>query len=197
MAHQLPPLPYEKNALTPHISEETFEYHYGKHHQAYVTNLNGLINGTPYEDMALEDIVRNAPAGGIYNNAAQTWNHTFFWHSMTPDGGKAPAGPLANAIQTKWGSFDAFKDAFRTAAVGNFGSGWTWLVKKSDGNLEISNTGAAGNPLTNGDRPLLCIDVWEHAYYIDYRNARAAFVDAFLNKLSNWEFAETNFQLTA
>ena len=192
MAHTLPPLPYAKNALVPHISEETFEYHYGKHHQAYVTNLNNLIPGTEFENAALEDIIKKA-SGGIYNNAAQVWNHTFFWSCLKPAGGGAPSGKLADAINAKWGSLDAFKEAFTKSAVGNFGSGWTWLVKKADGSLDIVNTGAAGNPLTTGDKPVLTIDVWEHAYYIDYRNARPKFVEAYLSNLVNWEFAAANF----
>lgn len=172
---------------------EAFDYHYSKHHQAYVTNLNGLIKGTPYEGAQLEEIVTTAPAGAIYNNAAQVWNHTFFWNSMTPAGGNEPTGLLAEAIQGKWGSLGAFKAAFRASAIGNFGSGWTWLVKKGDGSVDVLNTGAAGNPLTSGDKPLLCLDVWEHAYYIDYRNGRPVFVDVFLDKLANWAFAEANF----
>jgi len=192
MAHTLPALPYTKNALIPYISEETFEYHYGKHHQAYVTNLNNLIPGTEFENASLEEIIKKA-SGGIYNNAAQVWNHTFFWSSLKPAGGGAPTGALAAAINAKWGSFDAFKEAFTKSAVGNFGSGWTWLVKKADGSVDILNTGAAGNPLTSGETPLLAIDVWEHAYYIDYRNARPKFVEAFLTNLANWDFAAANF----
>ncbi|MCX7898163.1 MAG: superoxide dismutase [Fe] [Rhodocyclaceae bacterium] len=193
MEHILPPLPYAKNALAPYMSEETLEYHYGKHHQAYVTNLNNLIKGTEYENKTLEDIVKTAPAGGIYNNAAQVWNHTFFWNSMKPGGGGAPTGALATAIEKKWGSFEEFKKAFQASAVGNFGSGWTWLVKKADGSVDIVNMGAAGTPLTTGDKPLLCIDVWEHAYYIDYRNQRPKFVETFLTHLANWDFAAQNF----
>ncbi|MEY2633339.1 MAG: hypothetical protein RIR00_1993 [Pseudomonadota bacterium] len=194
MAHQLPALPYAKDALAPHISAETLEFHYGKHHQAYVTNLNNLIPGTEFENLDLEDIVKAAPAGGIYNNAAQVWNHTFFWSSLKPNGGGAPTGALADAINAKWGSFDDFKKAFQASAVGNFGSGWTWLVKKADGSVDIVNTGAAGNPLKSGEgKPLLTIDVWEHAYYIDYRNLRPKFVETFLASLANWEFAEQNF----
>jgi superoxide dismutase, Fe-Mn family len=196
MEHKLPELPYAKNALAPHISEETMEYHYGKHHQTYVTNLNNLIKGTEFENMQLEDIIRKS-TGGIYNNSAQVWNHTFFWHSMRPNGGNAPAGKLAGAINAKWGSFDEFKKTFQASAVGNFGSGWTWLVKKADGTVDIVNTGAAGNPLTTGDKPLLAIDVWEHAYYIDYRNLRAKFVETFLNSLANWDFAAANFAAIA
>lgn len=193
MAHTLPELPYAKNALAPFISEETLEFHHGKHHNAYVVNLNNLIPGTEYENLSLEEIVKKAPAGGVYNNAAQVWNHTFFWNCMKPNGGGAPTGALADAINAKWGSFDEFKKAFQASAVGNFGSGWTWLVKKADGSVDIVNMGAAGTPLTTGDKALLCIDVWEHAYYIDYRNLRPKFVETFLDKLVNWKFAEANF----
>ncbi len=193
MEHQLPQLPFAKDALAPHMSAETFDFHYSKHHQAYVTNLNNLIKGTEYEALDLESIVKKAPAGGVYNNAAQVWNHTFFWNCMRPNGGGAPAGALAAAIDAKWGSLDAFKAAFQTSAVGNFGSGWTWLVKKADGALDIVNMGAAGTPLTTGDKPLLCVDVWEHAYYIDYRNMRPKFVETFLASLVNWSFVEANF----
>jgi len=193
MEHVLPPLPYAKDALAPHISAETLEFHHGKHHQAYVTNLNNLIKGTEYENLELEAIVKKAPAGGIYNNAAQVWNHTFFWNSMKPNGGGEPGGALGEAIKAKWGSFEEFKKAFQTSAVGNFGSGWTWLVKKADGSVDIVNMGAAGTPLTTGDKALLCIDVWEHAYYIDYRNRRPDFVATFLDKLANWDFAAQNF----
>lgn len=193
MEHTLPALPYAKDALAPHISAETLEFHYGKHHQAYVTNLNNLIKGTEYESLDLEAIIKKAPAGGIYNNSAQVWNHTFFWNSMKPNGGGEPTGALADAIKAKWGSFEDFKKAFQTSAVGNFGSGWTWLVKKADGSVDIVNMGAAGTPLTTGDTALLCIDVWEHAYYIDYRNRRPDFVATFLDKLANWDFAAQNF----
>jgi len=193
MEHQLPQLPFAQDALAPHISKETIEYHYGKHHQAYVTNLNNLIKGTEYEALDLEAIVKKAPVGGLYNNAAQVWNHTFFWNCLKPSGGGAPAGALAEAITKKWGSFDEFKKAFQASAVGNFGSAWTWLVKKPDGSVDIVNMGAAGTPLTTADKALLCIDVWEHAYYIDYRNLRPKFVEAFLNNLANWSFAEKNF----
>ncbi|MEY4427454.1 MAG: hypothetical protein RLZZ182_143 [Pseudomonadota bacterium] len=192
MAHTLPPLPYASDALAPHLSKETFEYHYGKHHQAYVTNLNNLIPGTEFESLSLEDIVKKS-SGGVYNNAAQIWNHTFFWSCMKPNGGGAPSGKLADAINAKFGSYDAFKEAFTKSAVGNFGSGWTFLVKKADGSVDIVNMGPAGTPLTTGDTALLTIDVWEHAYYIDYRNARPKFVETFLNSLVNWEFAEKNF----
>jgi Fe-Mn family superoxide dismutase len=192
MEHTLPALPYAKNALAPHISEETMEFHYGKHHQTYVTNLNNLIKGTEFENSSLEDIIKKS-SGGIYNNSAQIWNHTFFWNSMKPNGGGAPTGALADAINAKWGSFDEFKKAFQASAVGNFGSGWTWLVKKADGSVDIVNMGAAGTPLTTGDKALLTIDVWEHAYYIDYRNLRAKFVETFLTSLANWDFAAANF----
>ncbi|UCV21974.1 superoxide dismutase [Ferribacterium limneticum] len=193
MEHQLPALPFAKDALAPHMSAETFDYHYSKHHQAYVTNLNNLIKGTEYENLDLEAIVKKAPAGGVYNNAAQVWNHTFFWNCLTPNGGGAPKGALAAAIDAKWGSLDAFKTAFQTSAVGNFGSGWTWLVKKADGSVDIVNMGAAGTPLTTGDKALLCVDVWEHAYYIDYRNMRPKFVETYLASMVNWSFAEANF----
>ena len=192
MEHSLPALPYAKTALAPHISEETLDFHYGKHHQTYVTNLNNLIKGTEFENASLEDIIKKSSAG-IYNNSAQIWNHTFFWNSMKPNGGGAPSGALANAINAKWGSFDEFKKTFQASAVGNFGSGWTWLVKKADGSVDIVNMGAAGTPLTTGDKALLTIDVWEHAYYIDYRNARAKFVEVFLASLANWDFASANF----
>jgi Fe-Mn family superoxide dismutase len=192
MAHTLPTLPYAQDALAPHMSKETFEYHYGKHHQAYVTNLNNLIPGTEFEALSLEDIVKKS-SGGIYNNAAQIWNHTFFWSCMKPQGGGEPTGALAAAINAKFGSYAAFKEAFTKSAVGNFGSGWTWLVKKADGSVDIVNTGAAGTPLTTGDTALLTVDVWEHAYYIDYRNARPKFVETFLTSLVNWDFAAKNF----
>ncbi|MRR51884.1 MAG: superoxide dismutase [Fe] [Rhodocyclaceae bacterium] len=193
MEHTLPQLPFAMDALAPHMSKETFEYHYAKHHQAYVTNLNNLIKGTEYEALDLEAIVKKAPAGGIYNNAAQVWNHTFFWNCLKPNGGGAPSGALAAAIDKKWGGFDEFKKAFQASAVGNFGSGWTWLVKKADGSVDIVNMGPAGTPLTTGDTALLTIDVWEHAYYIDYRNARPKFVETFLANLANWDFAAKNF----
>jgi superoxide dismutase, Fe-Mn family len=193
MEHILPQLPYALDALAPHISKETMEYHYGKHHQAYVTNLNNLVKGTEFEALDLEAIVRKAPAGGIFNNAAQVWNHSFFWNSMKPNGGGAPAGALAAAIAKRWGSFDEFKKAFQASAVGNFGSGWTWLVKKPDGSVDLVNTSNAATPLTGADKPLMTIDVWEHAYYIDYRNARPKFVETFLASLANWDFAGKNF----
>jgi len=192
MAHTLPPLPFAPDALVPYLTAETFEYHYGKHHQAYVTNLNNLIPGTEFETLGLEEIVKKS-SGGVYNNAAQIWNHTFFWNCMKPQGGGEPTGALAAAINTKFGSYAAFKEAFTKSAVGNFGSGWTWLVKKADGSVDIVNMGPAGTPLTTGDTALLTIDVWEHAYYIDYRNARPKFVEVFLTSLVNWDFAAKNF----
>ena len=191
MEHTLPPLPYPKEALAPHMSAETLEYHHGKHHKAYVDNLNNLQKGTEFEAMPLEDIVKKS-SGGIYNNAAQIWNHTFFWNCMKPAGGGEPSGKLKSAIDAKWGSYGAFKEAWQKSAVGNFGSGWTWLVGKADGSVDIVNMGAAGTPLTTGDKALLTIDVWEHAYYIDHRNARPKFVEAWLGNLVNWEFAGKN-----
>ncbi|QTR53897.1 MULTISPECIES: Fe-Mn family superoxide dismutase [Thiothrix] len=193
MTHTLPELPFAKDALAPHMSAETLEFHHGKHHNAYVTNLNNLIPGTAFESMSLEEIVKAAPAGGVYNNAAQVWNHTFFWNCLSANGGGEPTGALADAINAKWGSVDEFKKAFTASAVGNFGSGWTWLVKKADGSVDIVNMGAAGTPLTTGDTALLCIDVWEHAYYVDYRNLRPKFVETFLTSLVNWDFAQANF----
>ncbi|MCO5979196.1 superoxide dismutase [Ideonella oryzae] len=192
MEHTLPPLPFGLDDLTPHMSRETLEYHYGKHHNAYVVNLNNLIGGTEFAGLPLEDVVKKS-AGPVYNNAAQIWNHTFFWNCLKKNGGGEPSGALAAAINAKWGSYAAFKEAFTKSAVGNFGSGWTWLVKKADGSVDIVNMGAAGTPLTTGDKPLLTIDVWEHAYYIDYRNLRPKFVETFLNSLVNWSFAEANF----
>ncbi|NBT33935.1 MAG: superoxide dismutase [Fe] [Betaproteobacteria bacterium] len=191
MEHTLPALPYAMDALSPHISKETLEFHYGKHHQAYATNLNNLVKGTEFESASLEDIVRKS-SGGIFNNAAQVWNHTFYWNSLAPHGGGQPHSALADAIAAKWGSFDVFKDTFTKSAVGNFGSGWTWLVKQSDGSLDIVNTSNAATPLTTTSKPLLTCDVWEHAYYVDYRNRRPDYLGAFWN-LVNWDFAEKNF----
>ncbi|QDZ26970.1 superoxide dismutase [Fe] [Noviherbaspirillum sp. UKPF54] len=191
MEHTLPPLPYAKDALQPHMSQETLEYHYGKHHQTYVTNLNNLIKGTEFENASLEDIVKKS-SGGLFNNSAQVWNHTFFWNCLKPNGGGAPTGAMADAINQKWGSFDKFKEEFTKSAVGNFGSGWTWLVKKADGSVDIVNTSNAATPLTSADKALLTCDVWEHAYYIDYRNARPKFLEAFWN-LVNWDFVAKNF----
>ncbi len=192
MEHTLPALPYAMDALAPHLSKETFEFHYGKHHQAYVTNLNNLVKGTEFENLGLEDIIRKS-SGGVFNNSAQIWNHTFFWISMYPKGGGEPTGTLAAAITAKWGSYAAFKEAFTKSAVGNFGSGWTWLVRKTDGSVDIVNTSNAGCPLTGADKALITIDVWEHAYYIDFRNARPKFVETYLTSLVNWDFAAKNF----
>jgi Fe-Mn family superoxide dismutase len=191
MEHTLPPLPYAMDALQPHISKETLEFHYGKHHQAYVTNLNNLIKGTEFENMSLEEIVKKS-SGGVFNNAAQVWNHTFYWNCMAPNAGGAPTGALADAINAKFGSYDNFKAEFTKSCVGNFGSGWTWLVKKADGSVEIVNTSNAATPLTGADKPLLTCDVWEHAYYVDYRNARPKYVEMFWN-LVNWDFAAKQF----
>jgi len=184
-------LPYPLDALQPHISKETLEYHYGKHHQAYVTNLNSLLKGTEFADAQLEEIIRKS-SGGIFNNAAQVWNHTFYWNCLSPRGGGEPKGLLLEAINRKFGSFSAFKEAFSKSAIGNFGSGWTWLVNKSDGSVDIVNTSNAGTPLTGPDKPLLTCDVWEHAYYVDYRNRRPDYVAAFWN-LVNWNFAASKF----
>lgn len=191
MAHQLPELPYAKNALEPHMSAETLEYHYGKHHQTYVTNLNNLIPGTEFEKMALEDIIKKA-SGGVFNNAAQVWNHSFFWHCLSPKGGGQPQGALAAAINKSFGTLDEFKKQFTQTALTTFGSGWAWLVKNKDGSLAIVSTANAGTPMTSGQTALLTCDVWEHAYYIDYRNARAKFVENFWN-IVNWEFVNKNF----
>jgi superoxide dismutase, Fe-Mn family len=185
-------LPYSHDALAPHMSRETLEYHHDKHHNAYVTALNTLQKGTEFESLSLEEIIKKA-SGPVYNNAAQIWNHTFFWNCMKPAGGGEPKGALADAINKKWGSFAAFKEAFQKSAVGNFGSGWTWLVKKADGSVDIVNMGAAGTPLTTADKALFTVDVWEHAYYIDHRNLRPKFVETYLNSLANWAFAEANF----
>ena len=190
MTHELPALPYAKDALAPVISAETIDYHYGKHHQAYVTNLNNLIPGTEFENASLEEIVLKS-SGGIFNNAAQVWNHTFYWNGLSPNGGGEPTGALADAIDAAFGSFDEFKDAFIKSGIGNFGSGWTWLVKNDDGSVEIVNTSNAATPLTDGKTPLLTIDVWEHAYYVDYRNARPNYLTAYWN-LVNWDFVQKN-----
>lgn len=191
MEHTLPELPYAMDALAPHISKETLEFHYGKHHATYVTNLNNLIKGTEFENSSLEDIVKKS-TGGVFNNAAQVWNHTFYWNGLSPKGGGAPTGALAQAIDAKFGSFDLFKEAFTKSAATNFGSGWTWLVKKGDGSVDIVNTSNAATPLTTDDKPLLTCDVWEHAYYVDYRNARPKYLEAFWS-LVNWDFASKNF----
>ena len=192
MEHRLKPLPYPIDALAPYCSQETMEYHHGKHVQAYVDKLNELQKGTEFESMTLEEIVKKA-SGPIYNNAAQIMNHEFFWPCMKANGGGEPTGALAEAINKKWGSSADFRKAFVASAVGNFGSGWTWLVKKADGSVDIVNMGAAGTPLTTGDTAVLTVDVWEHAYYIDYRNARQKFVETFFDKLVNWDFAAKNF----
>ena len=191
MAHELPDLPYAKDALEPHISAETLEYHHDKHHAAYVTNLNNLIEGTEFADMSLEDIVRNAPKGGIFNNAAQVWNHTFYFAGMGPNGGGEPTGALADAINAAFGSFAEFKEAFTKSAVTNFASGWTWLVKNPDGTVAIVNTDDADSAL-NGVTPLVTVDVWEHAYYIDKRNARPAYLESWWNVV-DWDVAAKNF----
>lgn len=190
MAFELPALPYEKNALEPYISAETLEYHYGKHHNAYVTNLNNLIKGTEFEGKSLEEIIKTSSAG-VFNNAAQVWNHTFYWHCLAPKAGGEPTGAVAQAINDSFGSFAAFKEQFSDAAVKNFGSGWTWLVKKADGKLAIVNTSNAATPLTTADKPVLTVDVWEHAYYIDYRNARPKYLENFW-ALVNWDFVAKN-----
>ena len=191
MAFELPALPYEKNALEPHISAETLEFHYGKHHNTYVTKLNGLIGGTEFEGKSLEDIIKTS-SGGVFNNAAQIWNHTFYWNSLSPNGGGEPTGALADAINAAFGSFADFKAKLNDMAVNNFGSSWTWLVKKADGTLDIVNTSNAGTPITEGLTPLLTVDLWEHAYYIDYRNVRPDYLNGFW-ALVNWEFANENF----
>ncbi len=192
MTFELPALPYAKDALAPHISEETIEYHYGKHHQTYVTNLNNLVPGTEFEGLSLEKIVKKA-SGGIFNNAAQVWNHTFYWNCLSPNGGGAPTGGLANAIERTFGSFEKFKEEFTKCAVTTFGSGWAWLVKNKNGSLELVSTSNAGCPLTAGQTPILTCDVWEHAYYIDYRNLRPKYVESFW-ALVNWEFANANYE---
>lgn len=192
MTFELPPLPYAKNALAPHISEETLEFHHGKHHKTYVDKLNGLIPGTPFEGKSLEEIVKTS-TGGIFNNAAQIWNHTFYWHCLSPQGGGEATGAVAEAILAAFGSFEKFKEEFTTAAINNFGSSWTWLVKKADGGVAIVNTSNAGTPLTDESvKPLLTCDLWEHAYYIDYRNLRPKYMEAFW-ALVNWDFVNKNF----
>jgi Fe-Mn family superoxide dismutase len=191
MEHILPVLPYAIDALQPHMSKETLEFHHGKHHQTYVTNLNNLVKGTEFEQASLVDIVKRS-SGPVFNNAAQIWNHTFFWNCLTPTTSGHPTGALAAAIDAKWGSLAAFQEAFTKSALGNFGSGWTWLVKKADGSVDIVNTSNAATPLSGADVPLLTCDVWEHAYYIDHRNRRPDFLAAFW-KLTNWTFAEHNY----
>ena len=191
MEHTLPDLPYARNALEPHISAETVDFHYGKHHQTYVTNLNNLIKGTEFEQASLEEIVLKS-SGGLFNNAAQVWNHTFYWNGLKPNGGGDPEGALAAALVARFGSLAAFREEFARCAIGTFGSGWAWLVKKPDGTLDLASTSNAATPLCNGLQPLLTCDVWEHAYYIDYRNARAKYVESFWN-LVNWDFVARNF----
>ena len=191
MTIELPDLPYAKDALAPHISSETLDYHYGKHHKTYVDKVNAAIGGTEFEGKPLEDIVKGA-SGGLFNNAAQVWNHTFYWNCLSPEGGGEATGDIASAIEASFGSFDAFKEQFTDSAIGNFGSGWTWLVKKQDGSLAIVNTGNAETPLTDSSvTALLTVDVWEHAYYIDYRNKRPDYLAAFW-ALVNWNFVNAN-----
>ena len=192
MAFSLPPLPYEMNALEPHISSETLEFHYGKHHQTYVNNLNGLVEGTDNASKSLEEIIMSSD-GGLFNNAAQVWNHTFYWNCMGPNGGGNPTGSAADAINQAFGSFDNFKDQFSKSAATNFGSGWTWLVKNSSGDVEIQNTSNAGCPMTSGNKAVLTIDVWEHAYYVDKRNARPAYIESWWN-LVNWDYVNSQLE---
>lgn len=191
MAIELPALPYAQDALVPHISAETLEFHYGKHHNTYVVKLNGLIEGTEFEGKSLEDIVKTSSAG-VFNNAAQIWNHTFYWNSLSPTGGGEPTGALADAINASFGSYAEFKEKFTASAINNFGSSWTWLVKNADGSLEIVNTSNAATPLTTDQKAILTVDLWEHAYYIDYRNVRPNYLAGYWN-LVNWEFANANF----
>jgi Fe-Mn family superoxide dismutase len=192
MAFTLPPLPYDKNALAPHMSAETFDYHHGKHHKAYVDNLNKMIEGKPEEKKSLEEIIKSSE-GPMFNNAAQIWNHTFFWSCMKPAGGGQPTGDLAQAINRDFGSYEKFAEAFTTAATTQFGSGWAWLVQEG-GKLSVTKTANADLPMKHGQKALLTLDVWEHAYYIDYRNARPKFIETFLKNLANWEFATENLK---
>lgn len=192
MSFSLPELPYAMDALHPHISKETLEYHYGKHHNTYVVNLNKLIEGTEFANMSLEEIIR-ASSGGMFNNAAQVWNHTFYWHCLSPNGGGAPSGALAEKINAAFGSFESFKEQFTQTAITTFGSGWAWLVEDDHGALSITSTSNAQTPLTEGLHPLMTCDVWEHAYYIDYRNARPDYLQAFWN-LVNWNFVSENLR---
>ena len=197
MAFELPPLPYAQNALEPHISQRTLEFHYGKHHAAYVTNLNNLVKDTPLASQSLEEVIKSVAGDvgkvGVFNNAAQVWNHTFYWHCMKPAGGGLPTGDVASAIDAAFGSFDKFKDEFKTACVTQFGSGWGWLVA-ADGGLKISKTANAELPLTAGQTALLTCDVWEHAYYLDYQNRRPDYVQTFLDQLVNWDFVAENLK---
>jgi Fe-Mn family superoxide dismutase len=190
MAFTLPPLPYAMDALAPHISKETLEYHYGKHHNTYVTNLNKLIADTEFADLSLEDIIKKS-TGGVFNNAAQVWNHTFYWHCLSPNGGGKPTGQLADAIVKAFGSFEAFKEKFTQTAITTFGSGWAWLAQDEAGELQIISTSNADTPMANDKKALLTCDVWEHAYYIDYRNVRPDYVNAFWS-LVNWDFVASN-----
>jgi len=195
MAFELPELPYAQDALAPHISAETFSYHYGKHHQAYVTNLNKLVEGSEFEGKSLEEVISASEGNnqGVFNNSAQVWNHTFYWHSMAPNGGGAPSGAVADKINADFGSLDAFKEAFAAAGATQFGSGWAWLVLNNDsGKLEVTKTGNAETPLTQNVTPILTMDVWEHAYYLDFQNARPKYIETFLNSLVNWDFANEN-----
>lgn len=192
MAFELPPLPYDRAALEPHISGETLDYHYGKHHKTYVDNLNKMVEGTEFAGMDLVEVIRKSQ-GGVFNNAAQVWNHTFFWNCMSPDGGGQPTGALAEAINKGFGDFETFKQQFTETAVKTFGSGWAWLVQRPDGALALVSTSNANTPLTSEDTPLMTCDVWEHAYYIDYRNARPKFLEAFWN-LVNWDFVASNLK---
>jgi len=193
MAFSLPPLPYDKNALAPHISAETLEFHHGKHHQAYVTNLNKLLEGKADANKSLEEVILSSD-GGVFNNAAQVWNHTFYWSSMKPNGGGAPSGDLADAIKRDFGSVEEFAKEFSEAGATQFGSGWAWLVLNKDKKLEVTKTPNADLPLKHGHKALLTMDVWEHAYYIDYRNARPKYIETFLKSLVNWDFALENLK---
>ncbi len=190
MKFELPELPFAKDALKPHISEETLDYHYGKHHAAYIKKTNGMIEGTEYQDMQLEEIIKKSE-GGLFNNAAQAWNHTFFWNCLSPNSGGTPTGKVLDALEKNFGSFDAFKDKFSDAAATLFGSGWAWLVKNNDGSLDIVQHSNAGTPVKSGGTPLLTLDVWEHAYYIDYRNARPKFIEHFWD-IVNWDHVAKN-----
>ncbi|MBP44027.1 MAG: superoxide dismutase [Fe] [Deltaproteobacteria bacterium] len=192
MAFSLPPLPYEMNALEPHISVETLEFHYGKHHQTYINNLNGLVEGTENANRTLDEIIMNSQ-GGLFNNAAQVWNHTFYWNCMGPNGGGDPTGSVADTINKAFGSFADFKDQFSKSAATNFGSGWTWLVQNSNGDVEIQNTSNAGCPMTSSAKAILTIDVWEHAYYVDKRNARPAYIESWWN-LVNWDYVNSQLE---
>lgn len=197
MAFVQEPLPYDTSALEPHMSAKTFEFHYGKHHAAYVTNLNNLTKDTPMADMSIEEVVKasfgDPSKAGVFNNAAQVWNHTFFWKSMKPNGGGTPTGELAEKINAAFGSFDKFKEEFKTAATTQFGSGWAWLVNDG-GTLKVTKTGNAENPLVHGQTPLITLDVWEHAYYLDFQNRRPDFISTYLDSLVNWDFAAANLK---